>query len=68
MIKSALLAISDVLSSDLQSVLWKAIGLALALFVTILVGAEALFWFMQFLHRTFWPSSLVLVSWCCSFS
>jgi CysZ protein len=49
MIKSALLAISDVLSSDLQSVLWKAIGLALALFITILVGAEALFWFMQFL-------------------
>ena len=48
MIKSALLAISDVLSSEFQGVLWKAIGLALLLFIAILVGVESLFWFLQF--------------------
>jgi CysZ protein len=49
MIKSALLAISDVLSREFQGILFKAIGLAVALFIAIFAGVEAVFWFLQFL-------------------
>jgi CysZ protein len=62
MIKSAILAISDVLSSEFQGVLWKAIGLALLLFISILVGVEALFWFLQFLPWRWAQDALAVVA------
>lgn len=52
MIKAAFRALGDVTSPDFRSILWKAIGLALLLFVLILAGVEALFWFLTFVP---WP-------------
>ena len=62
MIKSALLAVSDVLSSDFQSVLWKAIGLALLLFLVLLVGAEAVLWTLKFLPWAWAQDVLAVVA------
>lgn len=62
MIKSALLAVSDVLSSEFQGVLWKAIGLALLLFLVILVGAESVLWFLQFLPWAWAQDVLAVVA------
>lgn len=62
MIKSALLAISDVLSSEFQGVLWKAIGLAIALFIAIFAGIEALFWFLKFLPWAWAQDTLAVVA------
>ncbi len=42
MISSAFKALGDVLSRDFRSVLFKAIGMTLALFIAILVGVEVL--------------------------
>ena len=52
MIKAAFRALGDVTSPEFRSILWKAIGLALLLFVLILAGVEALFWFLTFVP---WP-------------
>lgn len=62
MIKSAVLAVSDVLSSDFQSVLWKAIGLALLLFLVLLVGAEAVLWTLKFLPWAWAQDVLAVVA------
>jgi CysZ protein len=62
MIKSALLAISDVLSSDFHAVLLKAVGLALALFIAIFAGVEALFWFLQFVPWSWAQDVLAVVA------
>ena len=52
MISSAFKALADVTSPELRSVLWKAIGLTLLLFVLLLVGVQALFYFVTLLP---WP-------------
>jgi CysZ protein len=51
MISAAFKALGDLLSKDFRSVLFKAIGMALALFVAILIGVEVLL------------SSLTLIPW-----
>ncbi len=52
MIKAAFKAFSDVLSPDFRSILWRAIGLTLGLFIAVIIGVEALFWFFTFVR---WP-------------
>jgi CysZ protein len=52
MFKAAFKALSDVLSPEFRSILWRAIGLTLALFIAILVGVETLFWIFTFVR---WP-------------
>ena len=51
MISAAFKALGDLLSNDFRSVLFKAIGLTLALFIAILIGVEVLL------------SSLTLIPW-----
>jgi CysZ protein len=48
MIEAAFKALGDLTSPEFRSVLWKAIGLALALFVAIFAGVQALFYFLTF--------------------
>ncbi len=52
MIKAASRAIGDVLSPDFRSILWRSIGLTLGLFIAVILGVEALFWFFSFVR---WP-------------
>jgi CysZ protein len=52
MIKAAFQALGDVMSREFRSILWRAIGLTIALFATILAGVEALFWIFTFVR---WP-------------
>jgi CysZ protein len=52
MIKAAFKAITDVLSPEFRSILWRAIGLALGLFIGVILAVEALFWFFTFVR---WP-------------
>ncbi len=42
MISAAFSALGDLLSRDFRSVLFKAIGMTLALFIAILIGVEVL--------------------------
>lgn len=42
MISAALKALGDVLSPEFRSILWKALGLTLVLFIAVLVGVEFL--------------------------
>jgi CysZ protein len=48
MIEAAFKALGDLTSPEFRSVLWKAIGLTLGLFVAILLGVQALFYFLTF--------------------
>ena len=52
MVAAALKALGDVTSPELRPVLWKALGLTLLLFILLLLGVEALFYFMTLLP---WP-------------
>ena len=52
MVKAALLALGDVTSLEFRSVLWKAVGLALLLFVLLFAGVQAVFWFLTLVP---WP-------------
>ena len=52
MLKAAIRALGDLTSPDFRSVLWKAIGLSLLLFASILMGVQLLFYFLQFVP---WP-------------
>lgn len=52
MFAAALKALNDVTSPGFRSVLWKAIGLSLLLFIGIFAIVEGLFWFLQLLP---WP-------------
>jgi len=52
MIQAAFKALGDLLSPDFRAILWKAVGLSLLLFLLILGGVEALFWFLTFVP---WP-------------
>jgi uncharacterized membrane protein YphA (DoxX/SURF4 family) len=52
MITAAFKALGDLLSRDFRSVLFKAIGLTLALFVAILIGVEVLLSYLMVLS---WP-------------
>ncbi len=52
MLSAAVKAIADVLSPEFRTVLWKAIGLSLLLFVGVLATVEAAFWFLTFFP---WP-------------
>ena len=52
MITAAFNALGDLLSRDFRSVLFKAIGLTLALFIAILIGVEVL---LSYLMLVPWP-------------
>jgi CysZ protein len=52
MLSAAIKAIADVSSPEFRTVLWKAIGLSLLLFVGVLATVEAAFWFLTFFP---WP-------------
>ena len=49
MIAAAFKALGDLTSPDFRSILFKAIGLALALFIAIFTAVQALFWFVALL-------------------
>jgi CysZ protein len=52
MLTAAFKALADVLSPEFRTVLWKAIGLSLLLFVAVLLAVEATFWFLTLFP---WP-------------
>jgi CysZ protein len=60
MIEAAFKALGDLTSPEFRSVLWKAIGLALALFVAIFAGVQALFYFLTF-FQTPWLETLAAI-------
>jgi CysZ protein len=60
MIEAAFKALGDLTSPEFRSVLWKAIGLALGLFVAIFAGVQALFYFLTF-FQTPWLETLAAI-------
>ena len=52
MIKAAYRALSDLTSPEFRGVLWKAIGLALLMFVLLFLAVQGLFWFLTLFP---WP-------------
>jgi CysZ protein len=52
MIKAAYKALNDLTSPEFRSVLWKAIGLSILLFIAVFFAVQALFWFMTLFP---WP-------------
>ena len=62
MISAAFKALGDLVSPEFRSILWKAIGLTLLLFVLLFAGIEALFWFLTFLPWPWFETLLALVA------
>ena len=62
MISAAFKALGDLVSPEFRSILWKAIGLTLLLFVLLFAGVEALFWFLTFLPWPWLDTLLALVA------
>ena len=62
MISAAFKALGDLVSPEFRSILWKAIGLTLLLFVLLFAGVEALFWFLTFLPWPWLETLLALVA------
>jgi CysZ protein len=52
MINAAFKALGDVTSPGFRSILWKAIGLSVVLFIAVFAAVQALFWFLTFVP---WP-------------
>lgn len=52
MIHAFFKALGDVTSPDFRSILWKAIGLSVLLFITIFATVQAIFYFLTFVP---WP-------------
>jgi CysZ protein len=52
MFSAAFKALGDVLSPEFRSVLWRAIGLSLALFLLIFASVQSVFWFLTLVP---WP-------------
>ncbi len=52
MIKAAFKALGDLASPEFRSILWRAVGLALLLFVGLFAAVQAVFWFLTFVP---WP-------------
>jgi CysZ protein len=46
MIKAAYRALGDITSPDFRSILWKAIGLSLVMFIGLFLAVQAAFWFL----------------------
>ena len=62
MVNAALKALGDVLSLEFRSVLWKALGLTLVLFFTLLAGVEAIFYFLTLLPYPWLETSLAFAT------
>ena len=62
MIAAAFNALGDVTSPELRSVLWKALGLTLLLFVLLLLGVEALFYFITLLPYPWLETTLAFAT------
>lgn len=52
MLAAAIKALGDVLSPEFRSVLWKAIGLSVLLFIAVFACVQAIFWFLTLFP---WP-------------
>jgi CysZ protein len=59
MFKAFFKALNDVSSPEFRSVLWKSIGLTLALFAVVLVAAEVLLYFLTLVP---WPWTQTLIA------
>lgn len=57
MLSAAFRALGDLTSPDFRSILFRAVGLAIALFTAIFLALQALFWFLTF-FSTPWLESL----------
>jgi CysZ protein len=60
MFSAAFKALGDLTSPDFRSILFKAIGLALVLFIAIFLAVQALFWFLTF-FQTPWLETLATI-------
>jgi CysZ protein len=58
MLSATLKALGDLLSPEFRSILWKAIGLTLLLFVVLFTAVEALLWFLTLVP---WPWAETLI-------
>ena len=66
MISAAFKALGDLLSRDFRSVLFKAIGMTLALFIAILIGVEVLLSYLMVIPGPGLKHWLPLaLAWCC---
>jgi CysZ protein len=52
MFSAAFKALGDLLSPSFRSILWRAIGLSLVLFMAVFAGVQAVFWFLTLVP---WP-------------
>jgi CysZ protein len=60
MIKAAYRALGDLTSPDFRSILWKAIGLTLLMFVAVFLAVQAAFWFLTLIPYP-WAETLAAV-------
>jgi CysZ protein len=60
MLSAAFRALGDLTSPDFRSILYRAMGLAIALFAAIFLALQALFWFLTF-FSTPWLESLAKI-------
>jgi CysZ protein len=58
MIKAAFKALGDLVSPEFHSILWKAIGLTLLMFIAVFLAVQAAFWFLTFIPYP-WVETLV---------
>jgi CysZ protein len=60
MIKAAYRALGDLASADFRSILWKALGLTLLMFIGIFAAVQTAFWFLTFFPYP-WVETLAAV-------
>jgi CysZ protein len=60
MIKAAYRALGDLTSPEFRSILWKAIGLTLLMFIAVFLAVQAAFWFLTFFPSP-WIETLVAI-------
>jgi CysZ protein len=60
MLKAAYQALGDLLSPEFRSILWKAIGLSLLMFIAVFLAVQATFWFLTFFPYP-WVETLAAV-------
>ena len=62
MIYAAYKALGDVLSPEFRAILWKALGLTIALFFLLLAGVEAIFYFLTLLPYPWLETTLAFAT------
>ncbi len=60
MVKAAFKALGDLVSAEFRSILWKAIGFTLLMFLAVFAAVQAAFWFLTFVPYP-WVETLLAI-------